>query len=297
MRKHLSRFQLAANQRNGHLSTGPKTPTGIAVSKMNAVKHGLRTREVILRGRCIRENPREFEVLRQQLWDDLKPEGALEEILAEQIVITYWRLRRVPRAESGEIVLNVDNRQWHREKNEPFGLSFWIGCSLAGNADSKLQNSYFGNSYLNSCMETLLASVQKEGKITEAVFKNLVDSLGGKPNLLTTSLERFRSQILQNQEGLPPSEIKERTVAHIREKIRSISWASEKCRKRDQMEEEARQAADVLPSAETLEKILRYESALQKKLYRAMNHLERLQRRRKGENVPAPVAMEISTGV
>jgi hypothetical protein len=42
---------------------------------------------------------------------------------------------------------------------------------------------------------------------------------------------------------------------------------------------------------------MRYESILQKKLYRAMNHLERLQRRRQGENVPAPVAMEISTGV
>jgi hypothetical protein len=297
MNKQMSRFQLSANRRNAHVSTGPKTPNGKAVSKMNAMKHGLRAREVVLRGRCIRENPREFEALPQQLWDDLKPEGVLEEILAEQIVITYWRLRRVPRAESGEIVLNIDNRQWRREKHEPFGLSFWITCGLTGNADSKLQNSYFGNSYLHSCMQTLLASVQKEGEITEAALKNLVDSLGGKPNAFTASLERFRSQIRQNQEGLQPSELKERTVAHIQEKIRSISWALEKCQKREQMEEEAHHAADILPSAETLEKILRYESALQKKLYRAMNHLERLQRRRKGENVPAPVAMEISTGV
>lgn len=57
-----------------------------------------------------------------------------------------------------------------------------------------------------------------------------------------------------------------------------------------------KQAADVLPSAETLDKLLRYETALQKKLFRAMNHLERLQRRRMGENIPAPVTMEISTG-
>jgi hypothetical protein len=62
------------------------------------------------------------------------------------------------------------------------------------------------------------------------------------------------------------------------------------------VEEQARQAAAVLPSAEILEKLLRFEGALQKKLYRSVNYLERLQRRRQGENIPAPVAMEISTG-
>lgn len=56
-----------------------------------------------------------------------------------------------------------------------------------------------------------------------------------------------------------------------------------------------RQAAAVLPAAETLEKILRYETALERQLFRAMNQLERLQRRRQGEHIPAPVTMEIAT--
>jgi hypothetical protein len=50
----------------------------------------------------------------------------------------------------------------------------------------------------------------------------------------------------------------------------------------------------VLPSAEVLEKILRYETALERQLFRATNQLERLQRRRQGENIPAPLTMEIS---
>jgi hypothetical protein len=47
-------------------------------------------------------------------------------------------------------------------------------------------------------------------------------------------------------------------------------------------EEEARQAAAVLPSMEVLDKIMRYETKLGRQLYRAMNQLERLQRIRRG---------------
>jgi hypothetical protein len=47
----------------------------------------------------------------------------------------------------------------------------------------------------------------------------------------------------------------------------------------------------VLPSAEVLEKIQRYETKLQRQMYRAMAQLERLQRIRKGEDVPPPMAV------
>jgi len=58
-------------------------------------------------------------------------------------------------------------------------------------------------------------------------------------------------------------------------------------------------AAAVLPAPAVLEKILRYETALERQIFRAMHELERLQRRRRGEKIPAPMAMEISprTGI
>jgi hypothetical protein len=43
-----------------------------------------------------------------------------------------------------------------------------------------------------------------------------------------------------------------------------------------------------------LEKILRYETKLERQLYRAMAHLERLQRMRRGESVSAPLTVEVS---
>jgi hypothetical protein len=59
-------------------------------------------------------------------------------------------------------------------------------------------------------------------------------------------------------------------------------------------EEDARQAAAVLPSAETLDKILRYETKLERQMYRAMAQLERVQRLRRGEAIPAPLSVEVS---
>jgi hypothetical protein len=59
-------------------------------------------------------------------------------------------------------------------------------------------------------------------------------------------------------------------------------------------EEEAHQAAAGLPSPEVLEKIMRYETKLERQMYRAMAQLERLQRMRQGENIPPPLTMEVS---
>lgn len=49
-----------------------------------------------------------------------------------------------------------------------------------------------------------------------------------------------------------------------------------------------------LPDKEAMERILRYETTINRQLFQAMNQLERLQRQRKGEAVPAPINIEIS---
>jgi hypothetical protein len=49
-----------------------------------------------------------------------------------------------------------------------------------------------------------------------------------------------------------------------------------------------------LPLGAELDRILRYETANQRQLAYTMNQLERLQRARKGEHVPAPVSAQVS---
>src|SRR5437879_3821530 len=108
--------QLAANRRNAQKSTGPKTPDGKAVAKMNALKHGLLSADAVVRGLKLHESPRQFNALREQLWQDLSPVGPLEKWLVERILTTCWRLHRVPIAERGEIALSVDNGHWLRTR-------------------------------------------------------------------------------------------------------------------------------------------------------------------------------------
>ncbi len=82
----------------------------------------------------------------------------------------------------------------------------------------------------------------------------------------------------------------------IDEKLAAYEELTTRAGEQEDKDDTARQAANVLPSAEVLEKILRYESGLERQLYRAMNQLERLQRRREGEDVAPPLSVSLSRG-
>jgi hypothetical protein len=61
------------------------------------------------------------------------------------------------------------------------------------------------------------------------------------------------------------------------------------------LEREAIRDHLILPLGADLDRILRYETTIQRELSCAINQLERLQRARKGEHVPAPVSVQVSS--
>jgi hypothetical protein len=91
-----SERQRIANQVNARRSTGPRTPEGKAVIRLNALRHGLLARDVLLPG----EDAQAFEDFWNQARADLSPIGPIEELLADRIVNAIWRLRRLTRAET-----------------------------------------------------------------------------------------------------------------------------------------------------------------------------------------------------
>ncbi len=92
-----TRKQNEANRRNARSSTGPQTRAGKAASKLNALKHGLRAEEFVVRG----EDPADFARLLENLINEFQPLGPLEEQLVERIAASMWRLRRIYRIEAG----------------------------------------------------------------------------------------------------------------------------------------------------------------------------------------------------
>jgi hypothetical protein len=87
----------ASNRENAKQSTGPRTEEGKRASSANALKWGLWSAKALIPG----EREEEFDAFRAGLREATKPDGALEEVLVERVIVCGWRLlRRLPRAEA-----------------------------------------------------------------------------------------------------------------------------------------------------------------------------------------------------
>jgi len=79
-----------AARANGAMSHGPITPEGKARSSRNAVSHGLCAKHALVRP----EEREEYLQLIDGLQNDLRPEGPLEAMFFDQLVLAAWNLRR-----------------------------------------------------------------------------------------------------------------------------------------------------------------------------------------------------------
>ena len=88
--------QINANKKNALLSKGPKTDLGKLNSSKNSLKHGLTAKQLV-----IGENLKEFEQYRDQMIEELKPIGILQEQVVFKIIDVGFRLRRIGKIEAG----------------------------------------------------------------------------------------------------------------------------------------------------------------------------------------------------
>lgn len=99
----ISEKQLTANQENAKLG-GVKTEAGKAISKYNATKHGLFSKNTLIKN----ENEKELDELNQCLRESLEPETETESILVETIVSAIWRLKRAHKIEAEMINESIE---------------------------------------------------------------------------------------------------------------------------------------------------------------------------------------------
>ena len=292
MNKTATQKQIAANRANALKSTGPKTPEGRAASKMNALKHGIRSEAVVVRGYALRENLSEFTELHERFVQDLNPVGVIEEMLVDQVVTAHWRLRRVLVAEAGEIVLSTEADRRQNELNLPRLFARW-NCST--DPIRAMQNCMAGSAVLEAMIGELRTSVEQAGELTQEAIDNVASSFGGVPNHFIAHLPSLKTPA--DAAGADPAalkaEAKEKALAYLRDQLRDTQYYAECAQEPEQCKRNAEAHAAVLPGPRALDKILRYEAALERQLYRAMTHLERLQRTRQAESVPAPRTVEV----
>lgn len=109
----VSQKQLVANRQNAKLG-GVKTEEGKAVSKYNALKHGLLSQEVLLES----EDGKSLVELGKKMRTELKPETELELLLVDRIVANTWRLKRALRIEREMIDGDRFTKDWQGNPEE-----------------------------------------------------------------------------------------------------------------------------------------------------------------------------------
>jgi len=290
-----SEKQIAANQQNAQQSTGPSTTSGKAVSRMNALKHGALAKSVLVKSQYLHECPRAFKKLCREYYQDLTPVGPLEEMLVNEIVTAAWRLRRARRAESGEISLSVDTGTHEREtENRVFRELLQPPSPYDEGLVPRLQKSAIGCQYIIQCLKLVRLSVEQEGELTAASLDNFKHALMQRPNPFATSLEQFRDRFTAKSGKLERAalrqKLKQEVMDYLDHEITEIRvcWLIDH-KEREAIEEQARQSAAVLPSLATLDKLLRYQTTLERQMYRALDQLQKLKLRRQAENASADV--------
>jgi hypothetical protein len=275
----VSTRKVAANRQNALKSTGPKTPRGKAYSRRNALKHGLFAMDLYVAALTEWEDPGEYQNLLDRLAKDYQPVGVAEELEVQRIAMCWWKLSRAWRYENAEIAFKLCARQVGLSKLETFSSEDKAWLVLLKNAEPEIETT---------------------GKISEELkAKIFADAEYRK---LWESAEADFYQFLARRIGLPSRMMKElvgaRPDQHTQVLLATTRYAAlALVRERSLIAQGCAKLAndiEAIPPAETLDRVLRAEAAAERSLGRAIDQLERLQRRRLGEAVPPPVSVRLT---
>jgi hypothetical protein len=108
----LSPRQLAARRANALNSTGPRTSQGKEIARLNALKHGFFSCDVVNAVLDGTDRVEEFTTLLDALLEEYDPQSVRERILIDEVAACCWRMRRILRYECREAW--VDDDQYRR---------------------------------------------------------------------------------------------------------------------------------------------------------------------------------------
>jgi hypothetical protein len=275
----VSARKIAANRQNALKSTGPKTLEGRACSRRNALKHGLFATDRYIAYLTKWENPDEYQKLLDRLTGSYQPVGAAEELEVQHIAICWWKRARAWRYENAEIALQLCVRHTEVNRSDALSWEYQVRLELmkgaeleieaTGKLSEELKGRIFGDAECaelwNFVDEKLCIGLAQDKGVTPLMIKEARDSDPDSGKNFLFGIARGVALLL------------------AREKESLAAGA-------------AKLANDVeaIPRSEALDRLLRSDAAIERTLGRAMDRLERLQRRRTGEAVPPPVSIRLS---
>ncbi len=318
--------QLEANRRNARVSTGPRSPAGKAVVRLNNFRHGLRCTLPVVPDV---EHAADWEEHLAGVLDSLGPAGALEEALAGRVALMLWRLNRVVRYETSMIAVAQDKAREDvrkvdqldeilkkdapavrlkvaiREKEKHAQGLGWAESALAaagalgGPGDAEVDGGEAG-----CLLEFAREAMDIDVDLDDEDFLAGLGAAGGYDRAWTAGMVRAGLARLaaHDRDGRWDVEV---LVARVRATLRNrqaegrreAGRLAKEVRAAEQAVatlEERTRARRLMPEEPVMQAVGRYEAHLERGLYRALHELHRLQAVRAGQHVPPPVVLDVT---
>lgn len=251
--------KIRANRQNARKSTGPQTLVGKQKASRNSFKHGLLSQAIVIDAGGGTESREEYDALLDQLHDDLHPRGALEAMLVERIAVCYWRLRRAIRAESGETRKGLYHALAER----------FAGMDTLRTGDSEIQR-----------LKTIREEILSTGS-TGTSFPFFKDSTDCSSPYEISTLEALVN--LNHARGEKKAAARQVALEKVDDLLERFDATQRLVKAIHNGHQDAIEASRYLVPSDAMDRILRYETTIERQLYKAIHELERLQQRRLGE--------------
>jgi len=278
--------------------TGPRTTQGKERSKLNALKSGLFSKAVLLKG----ESRAEYLSLLNGLRDDLRPEGTFEAVLVENLAALLWRKRRLFQAENAEISEKIEFTE-----SDSIGKRYveaWDQSRAAIESGGLLK--FINNPFVVREAKEVLASFRQvlttygfreDSRLLAKLYGR--DQDGGTPHGLRLHYELYaalaRLAQKRGDDKSEETELKKIMVAFMDREIERLTEIEKLVETADTQRLEYKSSAAIIPGQEASERLLRYETHFSREIDRILNQLERLQRIRNGQPVPPTLNVNLAT--
>jgi hypothetical protein len=288
--------QTPPNKAAPRKGTGPRTVRGKKRSRFNSIKHGVLSKFVLLDG----ESQAEYISLTNGLQDQFQPLEKLQSVSLEYLAIQLWRLRRYFKAESAVIserIFSMEARMRTKQADEALQLS---RDAMTSNGLVAHDDNPFVVKEILDTLETLRQLITG-GKISDCL--PLIHKLYGA-NEYGKTPDPFRQGLYGYVEVLKlgktqgdQSIVSEMTLTMIEMidgEIERFSTLKDLIEDADHKKLLFRKLAAVIPSRGASDRLLSYETHLNREIDRILNWLERLHRMRKGQPLPPQLDIKIS---
>jgi hypothetical protein len=278
--------KVKANRRNAGKSTGPKSDEGKGIVAGNAVRHGLLSWRPVLPGVEKEEDWREH--LARTL-ESLAPAGHMETVLAERLALLLWRLDRVARFEAESLSIGLekisDGSEEVDEAERYQSLQQWFE-RFPDTADDDA---------VSGADASWLVGVPAEQAGVD-LYTNYphpewmpADTGVGDFDGWTAGRVREYLGLIAARSKRPLDRVWRDALAWVAKKAEATADARDKELTRA---DRARRTHLISPG-DTLDKITRYETTLERSFHKTLHELQRMQAARQGQPVPVPAALDV----